>query len=375
MTTRGARCQTPFGVFDLQRYPARRNERLQAWNSADILLLESFQALDLPASEALVVNDEHGALTAAIQPSGLWTDSHLSATSVAANLARNDRLPVTVTWSTDPPPHGISCAVMRIPKQAAYFEYQLSLLAETLPDGASLLASGMDKHLSPHTAATLERCFGPTERHPGKRRARVFHARRDGSSPAPAQCLAAYHCEALGAELYSQPNVFSREQLDIGSRFLLQHLEALDPAVRLVDLACGNGVLGLAAFHVGLAERVSFSDESALALKSARNNALRLYPEQTGNFSFFHGDGLLDFQGEPPQLILCNPPFHSEHTVDDFAGKRLAAQAASLLPDDGRLCLVANRHLDYGAVLRQHCRRVRKLAGNDKFNLWLACKR
>ena len=375
MTAGGDQCHTPFGVFDLKRYPARPKEQLQAWNSADILLLESFLALGLPARQALVVNDEHGALTTALQPAGLWTDSRLSALAVDANVARNGRLPVTITWSTDPPPRGLNCAVMRVPKQAAYFEYQLSLLADALPDGASLLASGMDKHLSPHTAATLERCFGPTERYPGKRKARVFHARKAARGQSRGEWRVAYRCDALDEDLFSLPNVFSREQLDIGSRLLLQHLDALEPATSVVDLACGNGVLGLAAFRAGLAGRVSFCDESAMALQSARENALRLHPGQASNFSFFHGDGLLDFQGEPPQLILCNPPFHSEHTLDDFVGKRLVTQGLRLLPGGGRLCLVANRHLDYSAVLHRHCSRVERLAATGKFNLWLAHKR
>ena len=84
-------CQTPFGNFKLERYPSRRREPLQAWSSADKLLLESVHSLGLPPERALVVNDEHGLLTTALHPGELWTDSYLSVTAVTANLERNQR--------------------------------------------------------------------------------------------------------------------------------------------------------------------------------------------------------------------------------------------------------------------------------------------
>ena len=74
-------------------------------------------------------------------------------------------------------------------------------------------------------------------------------------------------------------------------------------------------------------------------------------------------------------LVLCNPPFHLGHTVDDYAGRRLLTQCARQLAPGGRLYLVANRHLDYSAALRRHCSSVERLAGDGKFNLWLGHKR
>ena len=60
--TSGNLCQTPFGAFRLTRYPARREEPLQAWCAADLLLLEEIHRLETPGTDILVVNDEHGAL-------------------------------------------------------------------------------------------------------------------------------------------------------------------------------------------------------------------------------------------------------------------------------------------------------------------------
>ena len=183
-----------------------------------------------------------------------------------------------------------------------------------------------------------------------------------------------YFCDALESELRALPNVFSREKLDIGSRFLLQHLADLAPAETLVDLACGNGVLGLAAIKEGKANKVAFCDESSMAIASAWLNAKQVFPGQVNDFTFHQGDGLLDYSGDKAQLILCNPPFHLGHTVDEFAGKHLLGQCQHHLSAGGRLCLVANRHLDYLPTLKRDFQRVEKIAQNNKFIIWLAHK-
>ena len=84
-------CSTPFGEFRLQRYPARRDEPLRAWCAADLLLLEALYQRDIAGAEVLVVNDEHGALSVALEARGLWTDSALSALALKQNLTANAR--------------------------------------------------------------------------------------------------------------------------------------------------------------------------------------------------------------------------------------------------------------------------------------------
>lgn len=369
------RLHTPFGDFTLVRYPARQPEPLQAWCSADSLLLKEAHERSGTYSSSLVVNDEHGALCTALQPRALWTDSALSARAVQDNLQRNGLAPVPRVWSTAQPDFPPDCVVLRIPKQLAYFEHQLQQLAAIMRAESVLLAAGMDKHLSPHTAALLERYIGPTQRHRGQRKARLFSATLvEGSKDAPAVPPASYFCEALGNELVALPNVFSRDRLDPGSRLMLQQLDKLDTAERVADLACGNGVLGLVAGHRGLTRNLLFCDESAMAIASARINAGETLPLFAGRVAFHHGDGLRDYAGAPIDLILCNPPFHLNHAVDDFAGRRLLTDSARALGSGGRLCVVANRHLEYRSTLRRHFERVKKLAQDSKFIVWLAQK-
>ncbi|RLQ22949.1 methyltransferase domain-containing protein [Seongchinamella sediminis] len=360
------RLDCPQGCFELRRYPGRKQEPLQAWTSADLLLLEAAQGDSGPC---LVANDEHGALSTALAPAALWTDSALAAAATASNCRRNGITAPVIIWSTGPPSGPFDRVFMRVPKSLPYFEYQLARLNAALPAGSRLHCAGMDKHLSPQTGDIMEQYCDQVQRHRGQRKARLFTALTSGR-PAPATpALRGYYCEPAGGELTALPNVFSGDRLDIGSRFLLQHLKQLGPAGHAADLACGNGVLGIAALRQGIASSMLFADESAMAIASARANCARLLPGAEP--VFHHGDGLLAC-ADRFDLVLCNPPFHLGHTVDDYAGKRLLQQAAARLRTAGSLLLVANRHLHYGPGLRRRFRQVERLAQNNKFIIWRA---
>ncbi len=367
MPTAPVQFDCPLGRFQLERYPQRSRETLQAWTSADRLLLEASSELDLAQGNTLVVNDDHGALCAGLQPLALWTDSWLAAESMRRNLASNGLPPVPVWWSVDDPPES-ACTVLRIPKSLPYFEYQLARLAASRPEGSLLLAAGMDKHLSPHTASIMERRFGPTQRQPGRHKARVFVAeRRAGPAPEP-PAIAEYRLPTLPFPVRAQSNVFSADRPDHGTGLLLSVLERQPPVSQAVDLACGNGIVGLHLLQWQRAASVLFADESAMAIASSRSN---LPPEWQAKARFHHGDGL---QGSDvrAELVVLNPPFHLGHVVDEYAGRRLIRQAHDALLPGGRLLVVFNSHLKYRNLLRKLFAQTRELARDRKFSVVLA---
>lgn len=361
--------QSPVGPLELLRYPRRKQESLQAWCSADTLLIEAALAYAPALRPDLVVNDEHGALATALAPTTLWTDSALATKATAENLQRNKRPDIPVRWSTESPDSGLQLVVLRVPKLQAYFEHQLAILTGALAEGGTLVCGGMDKHLSSRTAETIEKYFGPVTRHRGQRKARIFTARKTaGAVPCPPQSPE-YYCEALQAGLKNRPNVFSGGSLDIGSRFLIEQLHKIEPAESVADLACGNGVLGFCALKRGIGRHLTLCDESAMAIAAARDNATALGLNEA--VQFHHGDGLNGLQ-QGFDRILCNPPFHLGHTVDDFAGRRLLSQCVQRLNPGGSLYVVANRHLDYGQALARDFQSVERLAQDKKFTVWVA---
>ncbi|MFT6051223.1 MAG: 23S rRNA (guanine1835-N2)-methyltransferase [Halioglobus sp.] len=363
--------ESPFDAFTLEPYPRLPNS--QAWNAADALIAEIAAQEDVSNANTLLVNDEFGALCVATRAASLWTDSWLAQHASQKNLLRNQRDPVRIIWSDNKAPISalsIELVLCRVPKQLAYFEYQLSTLAAALPPGTHVVAAGMDKHLFANTAELLERYIGPTERHRGQRKARSFRAVRDDRQASPFAGHSSFHCETLDAPLKSLANGFSREKVDIGSRFLLENYSLLAPAHKMLDLACGNGILGLNALNKTLCEELLLCDESAMAIAAAKINAQRHFPNSA--IQYHHGDGLQACSGEPAELIVCNPPFHHNHRVEVGVGRRLLIQSARYLKKGGRLCIVSNRHLDYLPALKREFSQVEKLAQNNKFTLWQA---
>ena len=85
----------------------------------------------------------------------------------------------------------------------------------------------------------------------------------------------------------------------------------------MVDLGCGNGVLGLTLLNKYPDCRVTFVDESHMAVASAKQNVSDNLPaalERCGICGF----KLLGKVNIPRlDLVLCNPPFHQQATITD----------------------------------------------------------
>ena len=238
----------------------------------------------------------------------------------------------------------------------------------------------MDKHLSPNTAQLLEDYIGPTQRQPGERKARVFIATRDQRCGPALPARPSYPVTGLPVPLSADTNVFSPDTLDGGTRLLLPHLAEIATCEHAVDLACGNGVIGLQMLHQQLAQRVTFIDESAMAVASARQNASALLSAMHKNhpgdtidelaLSFVWGDGATAWK--PANLVTLNPPFHMGHAVDEFAGRRLILQASKMLEKDGQLLLVYNNHLKYKPLLRRRFETLSTLSRDRRFSVIVA---
>jgi 16S rRNA (guanine1207-N2)-methyltransferase len=68
-------------------------------------------------------------------------------------------------------------------------------------------------------------------------------------------------------------------------------------------------------------------------------------------------------------VIVSNPPFHQGRADLPELGRAFIASAADALVPDGRLFIVANRHLPYEAVLAARFRDVRTLATQEGFKV------
>lgn len=203
---------------------------------------------------------------------------------------------------------------------------------------------------------------------------RVAEALRTASAPAPPwaseagiapgswqQLLAALPGGAV--ELLSLPGVFSAEALDAGTALLLQHTP-IEPGLRVLDVGCGYGPIGVAAARAGAI--VTMLDVNLLAVEAARANVERLGLQKA---EVLASDALEAVAGRRFDLILSNPPFHAGKTVDTSMAGAFFHQARAALAPGGSLVLVANRFLPYERPLAAHFTRVEVVAQTSAYKV------
>lgn len=368
--------------YTLRRLPKQHNETLQAWDAADEYLLQTLQELPPPNTPPLILNDSFGALALGLhrlKPCAL-SDSWLSQQATRMNL-RENQLPedsVQLMSSMDTPPYSADqpceCLLIKVPKTMALLEDQLLRLRPLLNEHSTIIVAGMIKSLPASVWKLLERIIGPTTTSLAQKKARLIYASLDPAlTPGPSPYPSCYTLEDTDYRICNHANVFSRESLDIGTRFFIQHLPELEQACDIIDLGCGNGVVGLLAAEKMPHAKIHFVDESYMAVASARQNFNQAFGERR-QARFTCSDALSEFAHNSADLILCNPPFHQQNVVGDHIARRMFFQSQKVLRNQGELWVIGNRHLGYHKVLRKHFRQVERVASNKKFVILRARK-
>lgn len=372
--------QCAAGSFKLSRFPENSPQSLQAWDAADVLLINAAwdKQQHLNAPVVWVLNDQFGAITTALhacQPY-LISDSFSAHQACRDNYQRN-RLALEQSQLLDsltlpePPPDMV---LFRLPKNLALLEYQLSVIKNRLKSDTIVIGTSMCKHLQRSMVDMINQQLGPCQPSLASKKARLLPCQPDSSLVTAAKAdLLSYRIPELQLTLVNYPNLFSRERLDIGSRFLLENLPEHIHARHIVDMACGNGVLGIAAGQRAPEAKLSFTDESYMAIASAKHNAA----ENLGSarkMAFYSTHCLQGLPDQSADLVINNPPFHQQHVVGDYIARQMFKDAHRVLESGGRLLVVANRQLGYHIRLKQLFGQCTTLKGNPKFVLLEAVK-
>ncbi|MYR57923.1 methyltransferase [Streptomyces sp. SID625] len=375
---------TPWGELTLARHPEDPRDRLRAWDASDEYLLRHLaERTPGPSGTVVVLGDRWGALATALaahRPVQI-TDSFLGQEATRRNLARNgvETGAVRLLTTQDAPPERIDVLLVRVPKSLGLLEDQLLRLAPSVHADTVVVGTGMVKEIHTSTLALFERVLGPTRTSLAERKARLILCTPDPALERPANpwpyayALPEGTGAVAGRRVVNHAGVFCADRLDIGTRFLLEHLPDGRGAQRVVDLGCGNGVVGTALALANPQAEVLFTDESFQAVASAeatyRANGV------PGHAEFRVGDGLDGVPSGSVDLVLNNPPFHSHQATTDATAWRMFTGARRALRPGGALWVVGNRHLGHHVKLRRLFGNCRLVAGNPKFVVLSAVRR
>ncbi|HEY5856225.1 MAG TPA: methyltransferase [Aldersonia sp.] len=366
----------------LRRFPDVEAPNLHAVDGADRLLLDTTAAaLDGadPAS-VVVLGDNYGAVTLGLADrfglSGLRVHQDL-VTGEAALAANAEAMGLRGCFHSFPlGPElldGARVVLARLPRGLDELAELADAVARWASPQVTVYAGGRDKHMTAAMNEVLTGVFETVTATRGRQKSRVLVAsdpRPVGDPPFPVRT----YLSEIGLTVVAHGGVFAGARLDIGTRFLLAHLDAMAPQARLgVDLGCGTGILATVLARSRPQMRVIATDRSAAAVASARATA---DSNGVGEQVQVVRD---DAAGEMPvgsvDLVVCNPPFHLGGAVHTGAAEALFRGAGRALRSGGELWTVHNSHLDYRRALQAAAGPTRVVARNAKFTVTRSTRR
>lgn len=334
----------------LKRYPFNPKDKLQAWDAADELILEEVKKYNI--ENLLILNDSFGAITSNLEHLNptIYTDSFVSSKAIQINSNN-----INIQMDLDNIQDKFDLVLLKIPKNMSFLEDSLIHLTRLMKPNAKLICTVMIKHLPPTAFELINKYIGVTSTSLAKRKARLIFANLEKP-----QHELIYPKDINFPEwktnITNHSNLFSRTKLDIGTRFFLENIPQTEVKT-ILDLGCANGLIGMKAKQINPNSKIIFSDESYMAIKSAKTNFKKSFDLNDAEFFWTNC-----YEGEDKpkiDLVLCNPPFHQGNTIGDFIALQMFKDAKSALNLGGTIRVIGNRHLGYHVKLK-------KIFGNSK---------
>ena len=244
-------------------------------------------------------------------------------------------------------------------------------LRHTAP-GGTVLASMPNTEGAKSGEADLAKLTGAVQ-HLSKHKCRVFWSTPHAAGMDQAllaEWLALDAPRAIVDGYVSRPGLFAWDRIDRASALLATHLPD-DLHGRVADLGAGYGYLACQVIaRCPNVNAIDLYEAEARALEPARINlasAQRECGREPSVAVHWHDvtRGLL----QRYDAIVSNPPFHQGRADLPELGRAFITSAADALQPDGRLWLVANRHLPYEAILKARFREVRSVVVQEGFKV------
>ena len=348
----------------MQRYPPTKDRSLTVLSSADRLLIEWANERGNGGGVIPVVHDRFGGVSLSLtNPAHFISTFHSQETALRLNAGDRE---MPLSRLLDPIP-SFDRAVLRLPKSLSLFDFYLRRLSRAARPGAAVAVGFMTRHFTPRLLEIAGRYASRVSQSRARQKARLLllEDMREAAGAGGEESLTTW---SYGGRTYHQlPGVFSAQGIDQATEFLLAHWPEIAPPTAILDIGCGNGVIGDQLLQRYPGARLLATDDSLLAVHSAEMNL----DSQRAMVYFEHT--LTPIAKASQDLIVTNPPFHFGHENNIEVTLDLFRQSRDRLREGGNLLVVANRHLNYATHLERLFPRVEAVADNGKFVVY-RCK-
>jgi 16S rRNA (guanine1207-N2)-methyltransferase len=373
-----------FSFQALRRFPDLEADNLVAADATDRLALtEASTAIQAsPPGRVVVVEDRYGALTLGamalhgardvrVHQDSLTGEQALAHNAIRAGRTQGFRpLPLTQELFT-----GASVVIGQLPKSHEALREITQLVAAHAADDVTVFLGGRVKHMTHAMNDVMGDSFTHVRASLAHQKSRVLAA--SGPRPAGAAHPTAYplreHHLDLDLWVCAHGAAFAGTKIDIGTRFLLEFLDQMEPAAGpAVDLGCGTGVIATALARAYPQLGVLATDESTGAVSSA--SATVAANGLAGRVQVQRDDAMSTVADSSVGLIVCNPPFHVGTSVHSGASTKLFEAAGRVLRPTGQLWTVFNSHLPYRSQLTRALGPTRVVGRNTKFTVTVSTR-
>ena len=368
----------------LRRFPDLEADNLVAVDATDRLVLaESGAAVQAAAAgRVVVVGDRYGAMTLGamalhdaqdvrVHQDLITGEQALAHNAIRVGLSDGFRqLPMAPELFA-----GATVVLGQLPKSLDELREIAQLVATHADADVLVFLGGRVKHMTRAMNEVLGDSFAEVRASLAQQKSRVLVA--SGPTPPAEPGATAYprrqHHPDLDLWVCAHGGAFAGTKLDLGTRFLLEFVDRMNPAASTaVDLGCGTAVIAAALARARPELNVLATDRSAAAVASAAATvAANGLAERV---QVLRDDAMSTLPDSSVDLIVCNPPFHLGTSLDTGAALQLFEAAGRVLQPGGQMWTVFNSHLDYRSQLSSAVGPTRVVDRNPKFTVAMSTR-
>jgi 16S rRNA (guanine1207-N2)-methyltransferase len=270
-------------------------------------------------------------------------------------------------WPTTGP---CDVALLRLPRAKDEQEMAAHACLSVLAPGGRLIVYGGNEEGIRSAAGMIEQLCGEVETLATRGHGRILAVHRPTDPSRLRASLAAWRSTASLAignrrrEWVSYPGIFAADRIDEGTALLIDALPPLRAGARVLDYACGSGVIGAAAGALAPGILLELLDNDSVALEAARENV--------PGARLLLGAALADAGRTLYDAILSNPPLHKGLAEDHAQLEQLIAEAPAHLKPGGILQIVVQRRVPLERLLGERFASVTIAAENGRYRVWRA---
>lgn len=346
------------------RIPHTQNHTLKAFNAADELLVSTAAPFVAAGKKVAIIHDRFGYLTCHFKSCHPTVFVHLKSQkdAIQNNLEQISQSE-GVNWSdlfSEQQGGPFDVVIVHLPKSLELLEWYCQYLHPLCHEKTIVFWGFMTRHFTPAWLNLAGQYFNEVLQGKAKKKARIITL--GGKIDVPGKPVTPKSISFENREYQQFPGVFASGKIDPATLFLLHHLSVKPSEKKVLDWGCGSGIIGGYLLEKYKHVHLDALDDFLPAFHSAKRNL----PEAT----LFWDYEVPPRHATSYDLIVTNPPFHFEYENDITISISFFSQTKKWLSPEGRLVIVANKHLNYKTHLEKIFFDVTVVQENEKFIIY-----